>query len=261
MALRWACLLSFRPYPLNNTTDYYLVKWGREGVHFTPNYPYEISDSNITHHQAAIASVNVSWQPGAKYIELPSGKINIGSHYPTLGVSLTQGIKGFAGSDVNYTKWTASITDDVDFKLAGKFSYRVITGGFANKKSVFLPDYQYYYANRGAAATEYLNSYQLMPYYTFGNTEKFYTEAYVEYHLNGLLTNKIPLMRRWNWFFVVGGNALYMHDKQYYEYFAGIENILHLFRINFIQTYEPQGHNTSGITISIFGLLTTKKED
>src|SRR3954451_17843499 len=104
-------------------------------------------------------------------------------------------------------------------KLAGTLSYRAIRGGFLHRKSVFLPDYQYYYANRGVAATEYLNSFQLMPHYTFGNTDKFYTEAHVEYHLNGLLSNKIPLMRRWNWFFVVSGNGLYLKDKQYYQYF------------------------------------------
>ncbi|TKK69864.1 carboxypeptidase-like regulatory domain-containing protein [Ilyomonas limi] len=248
-------------YPLQNTTDYHMFNLAKERVHFTPNYPFEISNSNILHHQAAIASVNISWQPGAKYIELPSGKINIGSDYPAFGASLTQGIHGLAGSDVNYTKWTGNVTDDVDLKLAGTFSYRVMAGGFLNRKSVFLPDYQYYYANRGVAATEYLNSFQLMPYYAFGNTNKFYTEAHVEYHLNGLLTNKIPLMRRWNWFFVVGGNALYLKDKQYYEYFLAIDNILKIFRINFIQTYEPQGHNTSGITFSAAGLLTSKKED
>lgn len=248
-------------YPLQNTTNYQLFDWGRKGLQFTPNYPSEIADANIPHHQAASASFNISWQPGAKYIELPSGKINIGSHYPTFGASITQGINGLAGSDVDYTKWTASVTDDVDFKLAGTFNYRVIAGGFLNRKRVFLPDYQYYNANRGVAATEYLNSFQLMPYYTWGNTDKLYIEGHVEYHLNGLLTNKIPLMRRWNWFFVVGGNALYLKDRQYYEYFLGIENILKIFRVNFIQTYEPKGHNTSGITFSAFGLLTNKKED
>src|SRR5207253_3256454 len=53
---------------LQNTTDY---KWRdipeRE---FTPNIP-------LPRHQAAQASINITWQPGARYIELPDRKFSI----------------------------------------------------------------------------------------------------------------------------------------------------------------------------------------
>ncbi len=245
--------------PLNNTTDF--VIRDVKGRPFTPNYPTEVGDSNFRPHQAAVASISMEWQPGAKYIELPSGKINIGSSYPTFGLSLTQGIHTLGGSDVNYTKWAASVTGNLDLKLAGKLNYRLVSGGFLNRKSVFLPDYQYFTGNRSFLATDYLNSFQLLPFYGFGNKETFYTEAHAEYHFNGLISSKIPVLKRWNWFFVAGGNALYLKDRQYFEYFLSIENILKIFRFDFIQTYEPKGHNTSGITFSALGLLSSKKED
>lgn len=246
-------------HPLENTSDFYIrdVK-DRE---FTRNYPDELNGLPMPNHQAAMATISVRWQPGAKYIQMPQSKINIGSKYPTLGASLTKGIKGFAGSDVDYSKWTFSLTDDADFKLAGKLDYRVITGGFISKKSVFLPDYQQYLGNRSALATEYLAGFQLMNYYRYANTSDFYTEAHVEYHLNGLLSNKIPLMKKWNWFFVVGGNALYTNNKQYYEYYFSIENILKLLRVDFIRTSNPHGVSTSGVTFSAMGLLSNRKED
>ena len=245
--------------PLSNTTSF--VVRDVQNRPFTPDYPTEVSDTNFRHHQAAIAVVNIEWQPGARYIELPTGKINIGSVYPTFGVSLTQGVRALAGSDVNYTKWRASVTGNVDLRLAGRLNYRIISGGFLNRKSVFLPDYQYFNGNRSFLATEYLNSFQLLPFYGFGNQQKFYSEAHVEYHFNGLISSKIPVLKRWNWFFVAGGNALYLKDRQYFEYFVSIENILKIFRFDFIQTYEPKGRNTSGITFSALGLLSGKKED
>ena len=245
--------------PLENTTDWYITK--TKGRAFEPNYPTDIVSSNFQRHQAAVASLSVSWQPGSKYIEFPDRIINIGSSYPTLTATFIQGLHGVFGSDVNYNKWTFNVRDNVDIKLAGRFSYNVTAGGFINKKQVYTPDYQHYYGNRNLLATDYLGSFQLARFYELSNTSDFFTEAHVEYHLNGFLTNKIPLLKKWNWFFVVGGNALVYNNRQYAEYYLSIENILKVFRIDFVQSYNPQRITTSGIRFSALGLLTNKKED
>lgn len=245
-------------YPLENTTSY---KWlNVKERSFTPNYPVEISNSNIIRHQALSASIDLKWQPGAKYIEFPDEKVNIGSRYPTFGLTVTKGIN-VLGSDVDYTKWIVNVSDDINFKIAGRLSYKLNIGGFLDSKKVFLPDYNHFNGNRSFAASEYLNSFQLMYYYQYSNTNKFYTTAHVEYHLNGLLSNKIPLLRKLNWFFVVGANGLYLNDnRQYYEYFFSVENIFKILRFDFVQTYEPNSTNTSGIRFSLSGLV-NRKED
>lgn len=247
-------------YPLRNTSLYTFSNYKERT--FTPNYPVDLTDHNIPHHQATTTTVSVEWEPAAKYIKFPDSKIDIGSKFPRLGLSYTQGIPNLLGSDVNYSKWMMSVSDDIDFKLAGKLSYRFHMGGFLSSKKVFIPDYQHFNGNVGFGAGEYLKSFQIMPYYKFSTTAGFYSFANVEYHLNGLLTNKIPLFRRLNWFLVLGTNGLYIDDnRQHYEYFFSIENIFKIVRFDFVQTYEPHGINTSGIKFSLSGLLYGSRED
>ncbi len=245
--------------PLENTTDWAFTK--TKGRRFGPNYPEKIANSNFPRHQAAVASLTLKWQPGARFVEFPDRIINIGSSFPTVTASFIQGLHSVAGSDIDYNKWTLNVRDDVDLKLAGRFSYNVTAGGFINKNRIFTPDFQHYYGNRSVLATDYVSSFQLAGFYELSNTSNFYTEAHAEYHLNGLLTNKIPLLKKWNWFLVAGGNALLYKNRQYAEYFISLENILKVFRIDFVQSYNPQGRTTSGIRFSALGLLTNKKED
>ena len=81
-------------------------------------------------------------------------------------------------------------------------------------------------------------------YYEFSNTSSFFAELHFEHHLNGLLTNKIPLFKKLNWNFVDGANALYINPHtQYAEVFVGLENIFKLFRFDvvggFRNGYKP----------------------
>ena len=164
---------------------------------------------------------------------------------------------------MNYTKWQAVVSDDINLKLAGKLSYKFLAGGFMNDKQVYLPDLYHFNGNTSFAASEYLNSFQLLSYYKLSNSDKFYTSAHVEYHLNGLLTNKIPVIKKLNWFLVLGGNALYTsNSKHYYEAFFSVENILRVIRLDFIQSFSPdQQLRTTGLRISFSGLLMGSKED
>ena len=233
--------------PLSNTTDF---KWrdlpGRE---FTPNLVF-------TPHQSSVALLNVRWQPGSKYIEFPERKINIGSKYPTINATWIMGIKNLFSSDVDYAKWKLAIVQDINLKLAGRFSYNIAAGGFLSNKVAYFPDYVHYIANRAAAAAPYLQSFQLMDYYTYSNTSKFYTEQHIEYHLNGLLTNKIPLFKKLNWFIVTGSNFLYVNKNTLYgEAFVGLENILKVGRIDFVQSFTKNGWQTSGIRFSFAGMI------
>lgn len=231
--------------PLENAID------SLRGKLFTPNYPTELESSNIKAHRAFITSFGLSWRPGAKYIEFPDGKVNIGSRYPTFNLLITQGVNGLLGSDVDYTKWNVSMNDNLNFKLGGLFSYHIEAGGFLNANKTFVPDYQHYLGNQTAIASQYLSSFQLLPYYRFSNTESFYTAAHAEYHLNGLLTNKIPGFKKLNLFLVAGTNILQINNhSNYYEAFLSIENILKVARIDVVQGYQKNSNTVTGIRFS-----------
>jgi hypothetical protein len=79
-----------------------------------------------------------------------------------------------------------------------------------------------------------------------------FVQAFWQHHFNGLVFNRIPLLKKWNWREVVGLNMVYgtlskqnknfnsnnnftvMDDVPYFEADLGIENILNLIRIDFM---------------------------
>ena len=237
--------------PLENTTNYYWTKV--DGREFTANFPTTIASSNITEHKALSLSGELIWRPGGRYVEFPDRKISIGSRFPTFRFSFTQGLKNVLGSDVDYSKWQFGINDNLNLKIAGRLSYRITAGGFAHATNVSIPDMNHLRGNQIVSAAPYLQSFQLLPYYTYSNTSKLFSTAHVEYHLNGLITNKIPGFKKLNWFFVIGGNAFYDNDKKqgYYEALFSVENILKVFRLDFIKSFQSsQLNNSFGIKFS-----------
>jgi hypothetical protein len=237
--------------PLENLAD--MTSWKDiPNRSFTPNYPTEISHTNMLANKASILTIHASWKPGTNYIELPDQKISIGSKYPTLNASFTQGLSGILGSDVSYSKWHFELTDNLNMKLGGRLSYALGFEGFLNADKLYIPDYQHVQGNQIILATPYLSSFQLPTYYQYSNTSKFSTSAHLEYHLNGLLTNKIPGFRSLNLFFVVGGSALYIQPGiKYYEAYFGIENIFKILRTDFVQGFEQNGGRPNGFRISM----------
>ncbi len=241
--------------PLNNTTDFVIFKNRLKLI--TPNFAYKDSTPYPSvAHQAFIISFDISIKPGQKYIQYPNRKMSLGSNYPTFSLNYTKGIENIFGSDVNFDKWRFSISDDKNFKLAGLLKYKIGIGGFLNTRKVFIQDYQHFNGNRTLRASEYVNSFQMARYYDYSTTNSFYTYGHLEHHFNGLLTNKIPLFKRLNWNLVAGGNGLYVNEKNnYVEVFAGLENILKIFRIDFVAAYSNGKTTTTGIRIATGGIL------
>jgi hypothetical protein len=203
-----------------------------------------------------VAGITFTYQPGQRYIQFPRYKIPLGSKYPTFEVAYNKGIHKLFGSNIDFDKWKFSVYDNMNFKIGGEFRYRLSMGGFINSKKVEIPDMQHFNGNQTFYNFKYLNSFQMAPYYKYSNTEKFYVLAHVEHHLNGLLTNKIPLFNKLKWNLVLGSNTFYVNTKNYYvEGFAGIENILKLFRVDFVAAWQPGSGNTYGVRIGFGGLL------
>ncbi len=247
--------------PLDNRTDYtWRDKANRE---YTPNYPYEIMTENIKRHQVFMLLIGMTWQPGSKYIELPDRKINIGSKYPVFSLQYTAGLKNVFGSDASFSKWKLGVSDDINLKLKGHFRYRLGIGGFIDTGSkVQVPDYNHFNGNISTLATEYLNSFQLLPIYQFSNTSRFYALAHIEHNFKGFLTNKIPGIQKLNLYLVAGGNGFYINgDKNYYEYFVGIDNIFKQLRVDFVQSYLDGKKWQNGIRIGFSKLSSGRRGD
>ncbi len=240
--------------PLNNTTDFTFVK--KDEADITPNYPYQRISSQFTRYRAFLVSADISFKPGQKYIELPDSKIPLGSKYPTFTLNYTKGLKGILGSVEDFDKWKFTINDDVNLKLAGELKYRIGMGGFIDAKTVYIQDYQHFNANRSIIASEYVNSFQLASYYANSTTNSFFSFANIEHHFNGLLTNKVPLLKKLDWNLVVGTNGFYVtNTNNYIEVFAGLENILKIFRVDFIEARENGQQTLTGVCIGTGGIF------
>ena len=219
--------------PLENTTNFSFASKSKQ---YSPNYPDDLVSSNITRHQVFMVLFSMRWQPHSRYIELSDQKINIGSKWPVFNAEYIQGIDKIFGSDEKFSKWKFSATQDLNFRLKGQLKYHIGIGGFFDTSKVQVPDYQHFNGNTSTFATEYLNSFQLLPIYQYSNKAKFYSLAHIEYHLNGFLTNKIPGFRKLNWYLVTGLNTFYVNsDFHYLEYLVGIENIFKQFRVDLVR--------------------------
>lgn len=244
-------------FPLKNTdTTFSWIKY--DNRHFTNNYPEELPPGNFSRHQVFLTTLKLTWQPGQKFIQYPGRVVSIGSDLPVFSGSFTKAWKGIAGSDANFGSWRIGVKDKFNMRLGGLVHFNFSTGRFFNTANIQLPDWQHFNGNLTVIAREYTNSYQLAPYYANSTKDKFFTTANIEWHLNGLGTNKIPLVRRWNLGIVTGSNAFYVDDKRnYVEFFVGIENILKFIRIDFVSGYD--GFNKrpkTGFVIGFSGVLT-----
>jgi hypothetical protein len=239
--------------PVENATDFSFFNKDKA---LLPNHPYELASIPFNRHQALVAGITVTYQPGQHFIQFPRYKMAIGSKYPTLELVYNKGINKLLGSDVDFDKWKFSVYDNMNFKIGGEFRYRFSIGGFLNRNKVEIPDLQHFNGNQTLFNFKYLNSFQLAPYYRYSNSEKLFALAHIEHHFNGLLTNKVPLFNKLKWNLVLGSNAFYVNRNNYYaEGFAGLENILKLFRVDFITAWQPELGNVYGVRIGFGGLL------
>ncbi len=110
--------------PLENTTDYSFFKKDGKAIHTKLSNRVNVIE-NIKRHQAFTLNFGLTWQPGAKYIELPGQKINIGSKWPTFSIGYTRAFDEIVGSDVDYSKWRFSVTDIWRLKMFGVLNYRL----------------------------------------------------------------------------------------------------------------------------------------
>jgi hypothetical protein len=258
--LTWSAGFEFQDrIPLENTSNYSFKSEDKR--EFTPNYPTELIAQNFTRHQALSLNFGMTWQPKAKYIELPGQKINIGSRWPTFSIGYSRSVDDIFGGDVDYSKWRFSVSDIWRLKLFGVLNYRIGMGGFIGNQRVQVPDYLHFNGNISRIAAAYLNSFQILPIYEFSNISKFYALVHIEHHFNGFLTNKIPGFRKLNWHLVGGVNAFHYGKTDYTEFFIGLENILKSFRIDYYWSLKDAKSYNSNFRIGLASRLGRVNDD
>lgn len=201
-------------------------------------------------------------------------RISLGtSKWPEVALRYTHGFKGIAGSDFDYDKLRLSVHKRVRFGPMG-VGYVTLTGEYVFSK---LP-YPLLSLHLGNQTPFFAHvTYNLMDYGEFVSDR--YASLHYSHHFEGLLLNRIPLMRKLKWRLVGTSNVILggmssmnkaliaerpdadgltvgflSRGLPYVELGYGVENIFKFFRVDFIHrlTYLDEEKNPD---VRRFGVL------
>ena len=149
---------------------------------------------------------NVSFEPGATYINTKQRRLKINKDAPLFTLSHTLGVKGFLGGDYNYNVTEAGIYKRFYVPAAWGYTSFDLRGGIQWNRVPF-PLLIHPAANQSYIIED--NTFTLI-----GNLE-FLNDRYVqlmwEWDMCGKIFNRIPLFRKLHWREFIGLNALYGH--------------------------------------------------
>lgn len=236
---------------LKNTASYLWID--NKDKLFTSNNPLKpnTDDSSFTVNNSFHIELGFSIRFKQKFYTRPHEKIIVGSKFPIINISFKKAIPGL-NTKADYDLVRMKIDDNIKLGLVGTFAYRLKGGYFLSSRYVEFMDYKHFDGNQTLLANnDYLNSFKLLPYYTY-STKNWFAEAHAEHHFNGFIFNKIPLLKKTRIQEVVGGHVLF-NDKldQYYEINFGIEHIFQIVRIDYVLGYGPKGAFNQGFVIGL----------
>jgi hypothetical protein len=171
-------------------------------------------------------------------------RVSLGTKYPILEVGYCYGAKGLWGGDYPYHKLQLSVVQWFNVGTIGWSRYIVEAGKIWGKLPYSL--LKLHEANETFSFDEYAAN--TMNYYEFVSDE--YLSIFYTHHFDGLLFNKIPLLKKLRWREVIHGRCVmgrmnatnraynllpentYTLGKPYYEAGVGIENIFTVLRLD-----------------------------
>lgn len=179
---------------------------------FTPGHEVPLFDPN----RALTIDLRASYNFSSRYATYPSGRVYLPSKYPTWSIQYKKGIENLFGSDVNYDLLSTSLhQNNLVLGRYGKLSFLASVGKFLTNKSLFFPDFKHFRGNQILLVDQRIDSFLGLDYYHY-STPSGFLEAHGEYNLSGLLTSKVPGLRRLKLEELLGLHYLHTPELTYY---------------------------------------------
>ena len=209
------------------------------------------------------------------FLQNGNERISLGAKkWPIVNIQYTAGLKGVLGGDYNYHKIQFTIDHSIRFGILGRTNYEITVGKIY--KPVPYPLIENHIGNQTYFYTS--AAFNLMNFFEYSSDQ--YASIRIKHDLDGLISNRIPLVRKLKWRFFLTTNVLMgsMSDQNknliaptnsagestvkissldptrpYVEVGYGIDNIFKSARIDFIHrvTYRDVPHISKfGIKIS-----------
>ncbi len=229
--------------------------------------PAENFGEGLTRLTSTELSLRLRFAFQEKFIESQFFRTSLGSPYPVVEATVTQGVSGILRSSYNYTKLLASVSDYIPTPPLGAISYQAYTGRtFGTVPYTFLdiaPGNELYYYNKYA--------FNMMNRYEFVQ-DRFVGLNY-EHNIGNGIFRLVPKLKFRQFYtvkalwgqlseanktlnFAEGHTFQTLDGKTYLEVGTGVDNILRFFRVDFIWRLLPKSNiSTKTEKFGIFGSI------
>ena len=210
--------------------------------------------------------VNVRFAYKEKFISGDFSRISLGTKWPVMQVNYSKSLQNAFRGEYDYQKVVLNVSDRIRLiSLLGYTDYTAEVGKIFG--AVPYPLMELHGGNE-TYVYDYM-SFNMMKYYEFASDQ--YASVGLFHHFEGLLFNKIPLIKKLKWREVVTCKALWgsvneknrktlifpttlksLNDEPYVEVSAGIENIFKVFRVDALwrSTYlRPRAIENFGVKV------------
>lgn len=228
---------------INNTN---FTFWDRESREFTSNNPFTplTETALFPDYKALTLDATLTYTIGQKYITRPDGKFYQPAKYPQIQANYRKGM-----SDADYDLISFEVFQErISTGLYGYFSFVAGTGKFLSNNIVYYPDAKHFRGNNSLTSLPNIRKFQFLDFYQYSTTQQYF-EAHLEHNFAGLITNKIPLLRKLKLEEVIGGNYLTQPlKKNYKEFYFGLQRLI--FRATYGFAYDGNKKVQQGFRIS-----------
>lgn len=275
----------FRTNPLTNLTrvDQTFAWYEREWVEgltsrvtligrtITPlianTYRYYEKDGSISTKESIRNTeirFNVRFAYKEKFISGDFTRISLGTKWPVFQLNYSKSLQNAFRGEYNYQKVVLNISDRI--RLVSLLGYTDYTGEVGRIFGAVPYPLMELHGGNETYIYDYM-AYNMMKYYEFASDQ--YASVGLFHHFEGLLFNKVPLIKKLKWREVVTAKALWgsvdnrnrntlifpttlnsLNKEPYVELSAGIENIFKVFRVDALwrATYQdPKASNNFGV--------------
>lgn len=202
---------------------------------------------NINNIQTSELLFKLRYGKNEEFLSGAFDRSSLGSKWPIFSLQGIFGLKGVLGSDYSYQKIEAQVTHNPKIGIFGRVVYNLYGGTIFGSAA-----YPFLKVHEGSQSLWLQTAaYNKMKFFEFVSDQ--YVGAHLEHHWNGLLLDRVPLVRLLKWRLVTNYRMVYgtineRHKKEmlipnsiktfqnipYMETGVGIENIFRAGRIDAI---------------------------
>lgn len=239
-----------RLFPNFTTTQSWFPKDDRA---YGDNIPDMVEMAPYPNREKAFTiAAAIEVRPWQKYRIRNGDRQAIERSSPTFEFEYRKGVQGVGGSQTNYDLLDFTYRQEFNITARGKLDIRLNAGKFINNEYVGLADFKHFPGNEIIFTTiDPVASFRMLPFYEF-STQDEYVAGHLHYQFRKfMLTHiwEVQLMGIKENVFV---NYLATpSNDNYMELGYSIDNILRVFRLEFVTSFQDFQYRDFGVRIGI----------